>query len=103
MVENKEGNKMAQILKEAKQIGRTRQEELAELSARIDVLEQNLKRFKEYVKFHEDADENTQMGNGRCGYEAKQLQNQMNTIMEMAYRVDNRTFALNLLSGLKED
>ena len=41
------------------------------------------------------------MGNGRCGYEARNLQNQMLPIMEMAYRVDGKTLALELLDGLK--
>ena len=89
------------IEKEIRQIGKDRNDELAELYARIEVLERNLKKFKEYVEYYKDAGNNVPMGNGRCGYEARNLQNQMSPIMEMAYRVDGKTLALEVLDGLK--
>jgi hypothetical protein len=45
------GDAKMSIEKEMKQIGRNRKEELAELYARIEVLERNLKAFKNYVKY----------------------------------------------------
>lgn len=91
------------IDKEVKQIGRYRKEELAELHARIEVLERNLKAFKKFVKFYEDADDDVQMGNGRCSYEARQLENQMSMVLNASYSVDSKTFAMEVLESAKTE
>ena len=85
------------IEKEIKQLGKYRKEELAELHARIEVLERNLKAFKEVVKFYEDADDEAQIGNGRCYYEARQLANQASMVLNASYDVDSKTFAMEVL------
>ena len=91
------------IEKEIKQVGKYRKEELAELYARIEVLERNLKAFKEYVKFNEDADDDVQMGNGRCSYEARQLESQMSMVLNASYNVDSKTFAMEMLASAKTE
>lgn len=91
------------IEKEIKQIGKYRKEELAELHARIEVLERNLKAFKKFVKFYGDADDDVQMGNGRCSYEARQLENQMSMVLNASYNVDSKTFAMEVLTSAKTE
>ena len=91
------------IEKEMKQIGRNRKEELAELYARIEVLERNLKAFKKYVKYNQDADDCVEMGNGRCSYEARQIENQMSMVLNASYIVDSRTFAMEVLTSAKTE
>ena len=91
------------IEKEVKQIGKYRKQDIAELYARIEVLEQNLKAFKEYVKFSKDADDDVQMGAGRCSYEARQIENQMSMVLNASYIVDSRTFAMEMLTSAKTE
>jgi hypothetical protein len=91
------------IEKEMKQIGRNRKEELSELYARIEVLERNLKAFKNYVKYNQDADDCVKMGNGRCSYEARQLENQMSMILNASYNIDSKTFAMEVLTSAKAE
>ena len=91
------------IEKEMKQIGKYRKEELAELYARIEVLERNLKAFKNYVKYNQDADYCVDMGNGRCSYEARQLENQMSMVLNASYNVDSKTFAMEVLTSAKTE
>jgi hypothetical protein len=43
------------------------------------------------------------MGNGRCSYEARQLENQMSMVLNASYNVDSKTFAMEVLTSAKTE
>ena len=84
-----------------KETERERQRELAELCGHIDVLERNICEFKKIVKYHCNAEPGALFSTGRLTYDARGFGGQVQKIMEIVGRIENKNFALELLIDIQ--
>ena len=90
------------INKTIKETAKERQQEFAELYGHIDVLERNIREFKNRVKYVCDAEPDTYVARGMVAHDVRDFGCQVQRIMEIVGRIENKNFALELLIDMQE-
>ena len=90
------------INKTIKETAEERQQEFAELYGNVDVLERNIREFKKRVKYYCDADPKAYVHKGIVAYDVRGFGGQVQKIMEIVGRIENKNFALELLIDMQE-
>ena len=89
------------INKTINETAKERQNDFAELYGHVDVLERNIREFKKRVKHHCDADPKTYVARGMVAYDVRDFGCQVQKIMEIVGRIENKNFALELLIDMQ--
>ncbi len=86
------------INKILKETAKARQEEFVDVYERISVLERNLREFKKRIKYVCDAAPDTYVARGMVSHDVKDLRYQVQNIMEVVERIENKNFVVELLA-----
>ena len=90
------------INKTINETAKERQNDFAELYGHVDVLERNIREFKKRVKYFCDADPKTYVAKGIMAYDIRNFGCQVQKIMEIVGRIENKNFALELLIDIAQ-
>lgn len=85
-----------------KETAEERQRDFEELYAHIDALELNLFRFKKYIAQACNAEPNTYIAAGMLAHDVRGYACQMQKIAEIVGRIENKNFAIELLTDMQE-
>lgn len=90
------------VNKTFKETAKARQEEFVDVYERISVLERNLREFKKRIKHVCDAAPETYVARGMVSHDVKDLRYQVQNIMEVVERIENKNFAMELLMDIQK-